>query len=213
VDLEDICQRSRLLTLGLIDFPEFAGCFLFPYDLDPGHAVFPSLCGWDPLKGVVDAGNIRNGFTDPTPAFDALLIDKDRSSDRNVLSVCAACVQQTVPADDLRTRIAQDRKVMVCDFFPYLTSVLHVIHTQGDDLSLPFVEFLLVPRELAQLRHAIRSPVPAIEDQQYPTASKGRQAKVLSRLISQSKVGSRSTLGGLNLRFGQSMDLGSACSS
>jgi len=41
MDLEDICQRSRLVTLGVVDFPEFAGCFLFPYDLDPGHASFP----------------------------------------------------------------------------------------------------------------------------------------------------------------------------
>lgn len=55
---------------------------------------------------------------------------------------------------------------MVCDLFPYLTDMLHVIHTHRGELILPFVKLFLEPSELAQLRHAIRSPIPPIGDQQ-----------------------------------------------
>src|SRR5260370_20753325 len=169
MNLKNISQRPRLLALCLVDLFEFVVSFRVVNDFDPRHVCpFPSFGWWDPLQDVVDTGNIRDGFTRTAPAFDALFIDKDRSPNRNVLTIGPGCVQQAVVADDLRPRIAQDRKVMFCDFFPYLTSMLHVIHTQGDDLRLPFVEFLLVPRELARLSLAIRSQVPAIDDQTHP---------------------------------------------
>ncbi len=72
---------------------------------------------------------------------------------------------------NLRPGVAENRKAACRDFFPYLTHMSQVINIQGNYAHLTFVEFLLVPRELAQLSHAIWSPVSTIENYQHMIAA------------------------------------------
>src|SRR2546428_8962414 len=75
-------------------------------------------------------------------------------------------MEQSVGADDLSRRVAEDRELVVDNFLPDQTGVLTVIYTDCHNPRIQRIEVFFVPRELAQLTRAVRSPIAAIENKQ-----------------------------------------------
>ncbi len=73
-------------------------------------------------------------------------------------------MEQSIGADHLSPRVAQDRELAVDNFLPDQTGVLTVIYTDRHNPRIQRIEVFFVPRELAQLTRAVRSPVAPIEN-------------------------------------------------
>ncbi len=80
-------------------------------------------------------------------------------------------MEQSIGADHLSRRVAQDRELAVDNFLPDQTGVLTVIYTDCHNPRIQRIEVFFVPRELAQLARAVGSPVAAIEDQEHALAA------------------------------------------
>ena len=80
-------------------------------------------------------------------------------------------MDQSIGADHLSRRVAQDRKLAVDNFLPDQTGVLTVIYTDRHNPRIQRIEVFFVPRELAQLARAVGSPVAAIENKQNALAA------------------------------------------
>ena len=80
-------------------------------------------------------------------------------------------MDQSISADHLSPRVAQDREVTVNNFLPDQTGVLTVINTDRHNPRVQRIEIFFVPRELAQLSRAIWSPVAAVENKQDAAAT------------------------------------------
>ena len=80
-------------------------------------------------------------------------------------------MEQSVGADDLSRRVAEDRELVVDNFLPDQKGVLTVIYTDCHNPRIQRIEVFFVPRELAQLARAVGSPVAAIENKQNALAA------------------------------------------
>ena len=80
-------------------------------------------------------------------------------------------MNETVRADHLRTRVAQDIELMVHNTVPDNERVFAVINADSNNPCIEGIEFFGMPRELAQLARAVRSPVPPIENQEHASAT------------------------------------------
>jgi len=80
-------------------------------------------------------------------------------------------MEQSIGADHLSRRVAQDRELAVDNFLPDQTGVLTVIYTDCHNPRIQRIEVFFVPRELAQLARAVGSPVAAIEKQEHTLAA------------------------------------------
>jgi len=75
-------------------------------------------------------------------------------------------MDQSIGANHLSPRVAQDREPAVDNFLPDQTGVLTVIYTDRHNPRIQRIEVFFVPRELAQLARAVGSPVTAVENKQ-----------------------------------------------
>jgi len=80
-------------------------------------------------------------------------------------------MEQSIGADHLSRRVAQDRELAVDNFLPDQTGVLTVIYTDRHKPRIQRIEVFFVPRELAQLARAVGSPVTAVENKQNALAA------------------------------------------
>jgi formylmethanofuran:tetrahydromethanopterin formyltransferase len=102
------------------------------------------------------------------PAFAPVGVHKQSGVQRNVPSLNSRTgVYQAVGANHLSTGITQDRELAVHNAVPDMMRVLAVVNADGYKTGVEGVELFLMPRELAQLARAVRSPVPAIENQEH----------------------------------------------
>jgi hypothetical protein len=80
-------------------------------------------------------------------------------------------MEQSIGEDHLSRRVAQDRELAVDNFLPDQTGVLAVIHTDCHNPRIQRIEVFFVPRELAQLTRAVRSPVAPVKNKQHAFAA------------------------------------------
>ena len=71
----------------------------------------------------------------------------------------------------MRTWVAQDGEPTVHNGVPDNERVLAVVNADGNKTGVEGVELFRMPRELAQLPRAVRSPVPPIENQEHASAT------------------------------------------
>jgi hypothetical protein len=81
--------------------------------------------------------------------------------------------------------------------------VLKVVNADGGDAGIEFFEVFFVPRELAQLDYAERSPVAAVEDEQYAMAAMVGEVERLARLVGEREVRGNQARCRSRLRLGQ----------
>jgi hypothetical protein len=77
--------------------------------------------------------------------------------------------------------------------------VLAVINANSYKASVEGVELFRMPRELAQLACAVRSPVPPIENQKHASATHWRKTNGFAVLVLECKVWRRLALSGSDL--------------
>src|ERR1700737_4696750 len=113
------------------------------------------FCGWDVAQRLADVA----------PLFAAVNIDQQRCVQSDVLSVHpGVAMYEAVGLDHLRSRVTQDRELMVHDGVPDSKGVFAFVNADGNNPCVEGVKFLDMLRELAQSTRAIGSPVPAIEN-------------------------------------------------
>jgi len=83
--------------------------------------------------------------------------------------------------------------------------VLAVINANSYEASVEGVELFRMPRELAQLACAVRSPVPPIENQEHASATHWRKANGFAVLVLECKVWRWLAHRGSNLGTGQDL--------
>src|SRR5438046_10459732 len=98
-------------------------------------------------------------------------------------------MEQSIGADHLSPRVAQDRKLAVDNFLPDQTGVLTVIYTDRHNPRIQRLEVFFVSRELAQLARAVGSPVAARDNQQNALAAERGEANRSAGLILQGEIG------------------------
>jgi hypothetical protein len=77
--------------------------------------------------------------------------------------------------------------------------VFAVVNANGYKSGVERVELFRMPRELAQLARAVRSPVPPIEDQEHASAPHGRKTNGFALLVLERKVWRRLAHSGSDL--------------
>jgi hypothetical protein len=126
----------------------------------------------DPCQNLLGGGEIGERFADPPPALAPIDIYQQCGIKSNVLSLHAcARVQQAIGPNYPRTGVAQDTELTVHDALPDFECVLNVVNANSYDASVEGLKLFCVPRELAQLARAVRSPVAAIEGQEHALAA------------------------------------------
>lgn len=156
------------------------------------------------FKGLIRRGYVRHRLTHSSPALTAIGINQKRRAKGNVgATVCrpATFMQQSVFANDLCARIAEDSNFLPRCFIPNCESMLLIIHTDGDQLNPQPLQLFTLPRELAQFCHAVWSPIPAIKEQQDPVPTLVGKLKCLARLVIEREVRRRLALGRGYLRL------------
>ena len=134
------------------------------------------------------------------PSLAAINIHEQCCIQRDVVSFHAgAAMQQAVGANHLGTGVAQDSELAVHNSIPDKQGVLAVVNADGYNTRVERVEFFSMPRELAQLACAVRSPVSAIEDQKHAFATHCSKANALSMLVLKRKIRRLLALGGIDL--------------
>lgn len=129
-------------------------------------------------------GEIRERFANMAPALPAIGLHQQTSVQRDVPSFHSRTgVDQAIGPNYPGAGIAQDDELAVDHLLPHGTRVLAVVNTDGYKTGVEGIELFYVLRELAQLARAIRSPIPAIKDQQDAFASEGRQVKASAFLV------------------------------
>ena len=102
------------------------------------------------------------------PAFAPVGVHQQSGVQRNVPSLDSRTgVYQAVGPNHLSTGITQDCELAVHNAVPDMVRVLAVVNADGYKTGVEGVELFGMPRELAQLARAVRSPVPAIENQEH----------------------------------------------
>jgi hypothetical protein len=81
--------------------------------------------------------------------------------------------------------------------------VLDVIHADGNQVRVELIEIGFVPRELAQLDNAERSPIATVKDDEHAMAFVLGEVVGLTGLVGQCEVGSSYARRGSDLRLGQ----------
>ena len=118
----------------------------------------------NPFQNLRRLGYVRHSFAHAPPAFHALFVDQQSGSNRYVGITFAVGVQQAELANDLRAGIAEHGELLLNGFLPNGVGMFHVIHADGNQVCVELVEGGFLPRELAQLDDAERSPIAAVED-------------------------------------------------
>ena len=99
----------------------------------------------------------------------------------------------------MRTWVAQDGEPTVHNGVPDNERVLAVVNADGNKTGVEGVELFRMPRELAQLPRAVRSPVPPIENQEHASATHWRKTNGFAVLVLERKVWRRLALSGSDL--------------
>ena len=106
------------------------------------------------------------------PSLAAINIHEQCCIQRDVVSFHAStAMQQAVGLNHLGTGVAQDGELAVHNAVPDKKSVFAVVNADGYNTRVEGVEFFRMPRELAQLARAVRSPVAAIKNQKHALAT------------------------------------------
>ena len=121
------------------------------------------------LQNFLRAGDIGEGCAHSPPAFASLSIDEQRGVQSDVVPFFSSIgMDQSISSDHLSTWVAQDR---VDNFLPDQTGVLAIIDTDCDQPRIQGIEVFFVPRELAQLTRAVRSPIAPVKNKQHAPAA------------------------------------------
>ena len=153
---------------------------------------------------------IRKRLADVPPSLPAVDINEQSRVESDVASICAGVgVHEAVGTNHLSTRIAQDGELAIYNGLPDKERMLAVVNADRDQARVKRLELLRVPRELAQLAAAVRSPVAAIKKQEHALSAHRGEAKRLAVLVLQCDVRGWLTLGGSDLWLGQNLLQGS----
>ena len=161
------------------------------------------LCVANTFQNVRRFGNVGDSFAHAPPKLRALCVDQYGGSDSDVGVAFAIGVEQAVLADHLGPGVAEDGELFLDSLFPDRVGVLDVIHADGNQVRVELIEVGFVPRELAQLDYAERSPIAAVEDDEDAMALLVGEMVGLSVLVGEGEVGGRQSRGGGDLRLGQ----------
>jgi hypothetical protein len=93
--------------------------------------------------------------------------------------------------DHLRSGIANDTEFLISGLLPRDPGMFRIVNANRDYPGVQPVEIVFMLRDLAQFAHAVRSPVPAIENEQHRISAKRRQGQIVPVLILQGKIGRR----------------------
>jgi hypothetical protein len=130
----------------------------------------------------------------------AINIHEQSCVQRDILSAhTGTAMQQTVGRNHLSTWVAQDGEPSVHNAVPHKERVLAVVNADGYKTGVEGVELFRMPRELAQLARAVRSPVTPIENQEHASATHWRKTNGLAVLVLECKVWRRFALSGSDL--------------
>ena len=120
----------------------------------------------DVFHSFFGSREIREGFADVPPAFPPVNIHEQSRVQRDVSSLHATTgVHQPERANDSSARIAQHGELAVYNLFPDHARLLGIVDADRNEARVEGLKLFCMPRELAQLGGAIRSPVAAIKDQ------------------------------------------------
>src|SRR5260370_27530648 len=142
---------------------------------------------FDLVESFIYGRDVGDGVTYEPRLLNATRINKQSGAEGDVLGSMAGGVKQTVLADDLSSRIAQDHDLPLRGLVPNVLGMLLVIHTDGHYLHT-LLKIGSSLRQTAQLRHAVRSPVATVEIQQDPRSTLFGERKVVAILILQAEV-------------------------
>jgi len=160
-------------------------------------------------KGFFRRREIGKGGTDSPPTLAPINLDEESRVQSDVLSFHTGVgVHQTIGANYLRPRVAQDSELAVRNLLEDGQGMLAVIHADGQKAGVEGFEVLCVPRELAQLSGAVRSPGSTIEDQEYPLATQRCEGYGLAMFVIQGEVWRRLAHRRRDLRPGQVLTRG-----
>jgi hypothetical protein len=160
-------------------------------------------------KGFFRRREIGNGGTDSPPTLAPINLDEQSRVQSDVLPFHTGVgVKQTIGANYLRARIAQDRELAVRNLLEDGKGMLAVIYADGQETGVEGFEVFCVPRELAQLSGAVRSPVSTIEDQEHPRTAQRCEGYGLAMFVLQDEVWRRLAHRGRDLRPGQVLTRG-----
>jgi hypothetical protein len=124
------------------------------------------------LRDFLCAGDIGEGCAHSPPAFASLSIDEQRGVQSDVVPFFSSIgMDQSISSDHLSTWVAQDREPAIDNFLPDQTGVLAIIDTDCDKPRIQGIEVFFVPRELAQLTRAVRSPIAPVKNKQHAPAA------------------------------------------
>jgi len=140
------------------------------------------------------------------PSLPAVDINEQSRVESDVASIYAGVgVHQAVGMNHLSTRIAQDGELAIYNGLPDKERLHTVVNADRDQARVKRLELLRVPRELAQLAAAVRSPVAAIKKQEHALSAQRGEAKRLAVLVLQCDVRDWLTLSGSDLRLRQNL--------
>jgi hypothetical protein len=155
-----------------------------PCFLDSWMSRFTDAC-----ENFFGRGDVGQSFADSAPAFASIGIDQQRGIQSDVLAFhSTARVNQAIGANYPGARIAQGSELTVHYLLPDRKCMLAIVHTQGYYPRIEKIKFFAVTRELAQLAHAVGSPVAAVEDQQHALTAQRRKAKRFAVFVLQGKL-------------------------
>ena len=124
------------------------------------------------------------------PALAPIRVNEQSSIQRDVASLeTGGGVYQAVGTDHTSPRITQDRELAVYDFFPDRSRMVTIVNADSQNTGFDGIKVLLVPRELAQLAGTVRSPISAIEKQEYTLAAQRSEPERLAVFVFQDEVG------------------------
>lgn len=160
----------------------------------------------DAFQDFGRSGKIGKSLADVAPALVAIGVNEEGSVERNVMTLhTRAAMQQAVSADYTSTGIAQHGELTIQDGLPDEQRMLFVINTYGNYADVLVSEFFAVPRELAQLAGAIRSPISSVEDQKQALAAHRGEMKFAALLILEREIGSQFACSRRDLGPGQDL--------
>jgi len=109
--------------------------------------------------------NLGDGGGNLAPAFTPVFVDHKCCAEGYIDVTFAVRVKQSVLANHLRPGIAEDNELMGGLLIPNQVGMFLIVHADRYEARFRLFEFPGMLRELAQLAHAERSPVAAIEHQ------------------------------------------------
>jgi hypothetical protein len=160
------------------------------------------LSAFDLGKRLFKRWDIRDRLAHSAPLFDSLGINEYSGPQGDVLAFSSPGMEEPVFTNHLGAGVGENGEFPARVLVPYIMRMFLVVHADGDDFYFSLLQLFRMLRQTAQLNHAERSPVAAVEVQENPISTLGGQGEGSSVLVPQAEIGSWLAGGRLNLRFG-----------